>query len=353
MKRKQPNTPPTAISIRRIVAIGGITLVSTLPFFGSFLYIIDKTYDFPITEMVASGTSTTTPNPQTLPFPLGVIPEKKLIVEQDNIETYLRTPPRKISARNQTIKPSFVQKTIAKLALFDWFQNLAAGASRVLIVEPGERREQIATNFGKILKWSDTDKREFLASVVSADPVILEGKFSSGSYIVAREAKPSEVAPLIVDRFNTEVASRYTKDIAAVIPLNDTLTVASLLEREAYDFDDMRYISGVIWNRLFIGMNLQIDATLQYAKGTNSVKTWWPVPTPKDKYIDSPYNTYKNGGLPPTPIANPSTEAILAALNPKETDCLYYFHDRDGGFHCTVSYKEHVELLKQYYGTGK
>jgi UPF0755 protein len=100
-------------------------------------------------------------------------------------------------------------------------------------------------------------------------------------------------------------------------------------------------------------MRLQIDATLQYAKGSNPQHVWWPKVTPSDKYIASAYNTYKNEGLPPAPIANPSMEAIIAALNPKKTDCMYYFHDKKAGFHCTKTYEEHVALLKEYYGKGK
>ena len=65
------------------------------------------------------------------------------------------------------------------------------------------------------------------------------------------------------------------------------------------------------------------------------------------------YNTYQNKGLPPGPIATPSMAAVLAALNPKNTDCIFYFHDARGNFHCTENYKEHVRLLKKYYGQGK
>ena len=77
---------------------------------------------------------------------------------------------------------------------------------------------------------------------------------------------------------------------------------------------------------------------------------WWPNVLPADKYIKSPYNTYMYKGLPPSPIANPSVAAILAALNPVKTDCLYYFNDREGNFHCSSTYAEHVKLLKKYYG---
>ena len=100
-------------------------------------------------------------------------------------------------------------------------------------------------------------------------------------------------------------------------------------------------------------MRLQIDATLQYAKGSKPSEPWWPGVRPADKFIASVYNTYENSGLPPAPIANPSLDAILAALNPTKTDCMYYFHDRQAEFHCSPTYEEHVELLKQYYGQGK
>jgi UPF0755 protein len=74
---------------------------------------------------------------------------------------------------------------------------------------------------------------------------------------------------------------------------------------------------------------------------------------PGDQYRKSAYNTYLHPGLPPTPIANPSVASVLAALNPKNTPCLFYFHDAAGGFHCSETYTGHVTLLKKYYGRGK
>ena len=118
--------------------------------------------------------------------------------------------------------------------------------------------------------------------------------------------------------------------------------------------DAVRAISGIIWNRLFANMNLQIDATLQYAKANSTAtKSWWPKVTPADLSRKSPYNTYVHSGLPPTPIANPSVAAVLAALNPLNTSCMFYFHDNAGRFHCSDTYTEHVTLLKKYFGQGK
>ena len=136
-----------------------------------------------------------------------------------------------------------------------------------------------------------------------------------------------------------------------MVPLSDALTVASLIQREA-NTNDMRIVSGIIWKRLFNNMKLQIDATVQYAKA-NRAKTssnWWPQVIPGDSSIKSPYNTYLHEGLPPTPIANPSVAAVLAALNPIDTPCLFYFHDKKGQIHCTETYAEHTALLKKYYG---
>jgi UPF0755 protein len=221
------------------------------------------------------------------------------------------------------------------------------------VIQSGERKEEIAHNFGEILDWDETQKANFLLAIEAEKPALSEGKFFPGTYIVARKATPETVAPLITEKFNTEVLARYTEDVQNLVPLTDTLIIASLLEREAYDFEDMRQISGVIWNRLFDNMRLQLDASLQYAKGSNPDEKWWPRVRPDDKYIQSPFNTYTNKGLPPSPIANPSLDAILAALNPVQTDCMYYFHDKKGIFHCTPTYEEHVALLKKYYGQGK
>jgi UPF0755 protein len=101
-------------------------------------------------------------------------------------------------------------------------------------------------------------------------------------------------------------------------------------------------------------MPLQLDATLQYVRGSNPYEArWWPVPRPRDKFLDSPFNTYKNTGLPPAPIANPSAEAVLAALNPRSTDCLFYFHADDGAYYCSKTYDEHVRKLRDVFGRGR
>ena len=101
--------------------------------------------------------------------------------------------------------------------------------------------------------------------------------------------------------------------------LYEVVIMASLIEREVRTYEDMRIVSGLLWKRMEIGMPLQVDATLVYLTGRKTGQI-----TNDDKLIDSAYNTYKYRGLPPTPIANPGLNAINAAIDPIESEYLYY-----------------------------
>lgn len=328
---------------KRTIRITYTLLVALLTVFsGSFVGVLK------IKEYTLTYERSQTEAPQ--PFPIGVNPIKKEITENPGVNIFFEADLTKSKTSQQL---GWLGHLSAKLALYNWYQNLASPISRILVIESGERREQIAHNFGKILKWTPAQTEEFLSLVAATKPVIPEGKFFPGRYVVSKDATPDIVAQIVLERFKSEVLIRYTDEVAALVPLSEALTIASLLEREAYDFNDMRQIAGVIWNRLFIGMPLQIDATLQYAKGSRPYEKWWPQVVPRDKYIESPFNTYEHKGLPPQAISNPSAEAILATLNPTDSECMFYFHDSNGGFHCTATYEEHVALLKRYYGRGK
>ena len=95
-------------------------------------------------------------------------------------------------------------------------------------------------------------------------------------------------------------------------------------------------------------MKLDIDATLQYARGNTGEGFWAPI-TPAEKKIDSLYNTYLHAGLPPTPISNPGVTAIEAVLNPAKTKCLFYLHDTKGEIHCAETYDKHLDNVDKYY----
>ncbi len=112
---------------------------------------------------------------------------------------------------------------------------------------------------------------------------------------------------------------------AANLTAYDVVIIASMIDREVQVPSERPVVAAVIWNRLRKGMLLQIDATIQYALGKTK-----PVLTYNDLKIDSPYNTYKHLGLPPTPISNPGLAALKAAANPSDDKYLYYVARNDG-----------------------
>lgn len=290
-------------------------------------------------------------------FPVTVDPKNKMIVENAQVNAFLESANSPLQATvinaGNVLKDLFAQ-IATSIADTPWYQSLAATNGRFVNITPGMRKEQVANAFAKTLSWNNKQKKEFLTAPPSSPLPLPEGSFSPGIYSVVSGMPPLEAQVLVNERFYENILSRYGTTTAEIVPLNQALTIASLIEREAGGVDDMRLISGIIWNRLFINMNLQIDATLQYARASNDAGAgWWPAPMPADRFRKSPYNTYLHSGLPPTPIANPSVASVLAALNPKKTSCLFYFHDSAGEFHCSDIYAEHVVLLKKYYGRGK
>lgn len=225
---------------------------------------------------------------------------------------------------------------------------LANPAVKFVKIDPGMRKEEIAERLGKQLAWNEYDREIFASAVTDQGLTNAEGYFYPSTYLISTSTSPQDMSELMINRFEEEVGSRYASSTKKIINPHTALKIASIIEREAGGPHDMRLISGVIWNRVFRGMSLDMDATLQYAKG-NKDTGWWPKVLSEDKYIDSPYNTYQNKGFPPTPISNPSRLSVEAALNPKKTDYLFYLHDRYGNIHPARTYKEHLANIKRYY----
>ena len=294
-------------------------------------------------------------DPPKAAFPVTVDPENQTITEDPKVEALLNEHTTSLQAASISAGDLITRLAVWIAALPLYHSIAGVAGSGLVTIRPGFREEQVADAFARELDWNTNQRSVFLKQLKVAEPIMGEGQFVPGVYAVRGLMAPGDVQIMLSEQFNHEIVARYSTSTEELVPLDDALTIASMLEKETSDPGEMRIISGIIWNRLWSGMNLQIDATLQYAKATNakSIKTWWPPVLPKDKYIKSPYNTYMNKGLPPGPIANPSTAAVLAALNPKKTDCIFYFHDKHGGFHCSPTYKQHVALLKKYYGQGK
>jgi cell division protein YceG involved in septum cleavage len=293
----------------------------------------------------------TNPNAQP-PFPVSVDPINKVIKENPAAAAlfFKPTPAEAAAIDAQNIFAS-IGRLIASTPLYQ-FAAAETSVPNIITINPGLRKEQVAALFAKKLGWDLGEQKQFIQLPPISTDQLDEGTISPGDYSIGSGDSILAVQQQVGGRFQSEVLSRYTPAVQKVVPLNQGLTIASIIERETSDPEEMRIISGIIWNRLFAGMKLQMDSTIQYSKATGK-GTWWPQVAPKDKYIDSPYNTYQHSGLPPGPISEPSTAAVLAALNPAKTSCMFYFHDDDGMIHCSDTYEQHVATLKKYYGQGR
>ena len=209
----------------------------------------------------------------------------------------------------------------------------------------GWRKEQIAAHLAEELGWTPEQVQKFVEVDTAPTFSQIEGVYSGGTYLIPSDQDPAKVAARLRDRFQQAFAPYAALAAEKNVTWTEALTMASLIEREAAK-DDKELVAGILWNRINEGMRLQVDATLQYIRGEEG--NWWPVPRSEDKSLASAFNTYRNEGLPPHPIANPSLESIEAALNPEETSCLFYLHDNNGQIHCSETYEEHRQNIELY-----
>ena len=210
------------------------------------------------------------------------------------------------------------------------------------------RKEQVGEKLANILGWSQEKLNKWNIVYKSSKPEYFEGVYYPDTYLIPADESEIEVAERFINRFNEKFALLADEFSAKNIKWTTGLKIASLIAREAAGAQDMKLISGIIWNRLDKGMPLQIDATMQYTLGKNVDGSWWGNINLDEKQSDSLYNSYLYKGLPPTPICSPNIDAIEATLNPEETDCLYYLHDENKQIHCAKTYKEHKANIVKY-----
>ncbi|MFY3791019.1 endolytic transglycosylase MltG [Ureibacillus sp. MALMAid1270] len=172
----------------------------------------------------------------------------------------------------------------------------------------------------------------------------LEGYLYPATYSFYEE-KPSldEIITTMISQ-TEEVMKGYSGLLEEKqISVHDLLTFASLLEEEATAQTDRETIASVFYNRLEIDMPLQTDPTVLYALGSHKDQVLY-----EDLEVDSPYNTYVITGLPPGPIANAGKISIEAALNPTDTEYLYFLADKEGTNHFAKTYEEHLQNIETY-----
>ena len=239
---------------------------------------------------------------------------------------------------NRYLIPAFIA---AALILFYIFIKLPEFAERknkeltearevVVTIPEGYNARQIGETFEKFGIFS---KEDFLKIAQKE-----EGYLFPDTYRFYKDAKPEDVAKKMRENFNKKI----TPEIFAEIKknkktLSEVIIIASILEKEVNTTEDRKIVAGILWKRLDLDMGLGVDASLTYVLGKTSSEL-----TADDLKFDSPYNTYRYRGLPPTPISNPGLDAILAALRPKLSPYFYYLTGKGGEAHYAKTLEEHA-----------
>lgn len=224
------------------------------------------------------------------------------------------------------------------------------------IILPGWRAEEIAAALPT--SGLAVTPNQFL-EVVYAPPVNLlppalqtlpnlEGFLLPGLYELPRDSTAAELAAAFTARFVETVPPDVLEGFTAQnLSLYESVTLASIVQREAVVEEEQPIIASVFLNRLAVGMALESDPTVQYALGRDPLTgSWWKSPLALDDLqTDSRYNTYRQAGLPPGPIANPALPALRAVAYPAQTD--YYFFralcDGSGRHRFAVTFEEHLQ----------
>ena len=243
-----------------------------------------------------------------------------------------------------------------KMSMIDIMKHLNSGKQAMVRLTIAEGK-----NIYEIANYLDsqgfTTKEEFLK--VCHDKEILkkynipsdsvEGYIFPSTYYIVKGNPTDVLVTHMIDSLFKQFPDLEERAKKIGRNVHEVLTMASIVEKEMGPLDDPKLISSVYYNRLNIDKRLEADPTTIYAM--TLVKGDY-IEKPNLKYADlrmeHPYNTYKNTGLPPGPICAPSAKAIEAALNPADTDYIFFVADGTGKHAFSVTYEEHVENINRY-----
>lgn len=226
--------------------------------------------------------------------------------------------------------------------LFSLLKILDEGSTRGIkvVIPEGFSARQIAERLDALGICPAIDFENYVAARS------LEGYLFPSVYYFNPKTPSSKVAQKMEDEFFRVVGAAYQKtSLKPYLNFRQAAILASIIQREAVLDKERPMIAAVYINRLRLRMKLEADPTVQYALGR-----WKKELTKKDLKVDSPYNTYIYYGLPPGPICSFGLSSFLAALNPAQTDALYFVSDGEGGHRFAATNEEHLrnkELFKE------
>ncbi|KKQ29820.1 MAG: hypothetical protein US48_C0006G0004 [Candidatus Levybacteria bacterium GW2011_GWA2_37_36] len=239
----------------------------------------------------------------------------------------------KIQAGDFRLSPSMTAQEIA--------QNLTHGTLDIWTTIPEGKR---ATEIAEILEKNMPTYQDSWKNILVQN----EGYLFPDTYLIPKDADIGMIVKQMRETFDQKFLTIDTNN--SKLTKSQITILASLIEREAITNAEKPIIAGILLNRLRQEIALQVDSTIQYAKGKNAInKKWWePVTLEEYKSVVSRYNTYLVTGLPPGPISNPGLEALRAAANPTDTNYFYYLHDKNRQIRYAKTLQEHNANIEKY-----
>ncbi|MER7984853.1 endolytic transglycosylase MltG [Streptomyces noursei] len=214
-----------------------------------------------------------------------------------------------------------------------------------LTVPEGQRASQIYAAVDRALKVPDGTTAQAaktahldLPAEAQGNP---EGYLFPATYPLRKDTTPASLLTYMVKTADQRLAADRVTSYRTVV-------IASIVQAEADRPADMGKVARVIDNRLARHMPLQMDSTINYALGRSTLRT-----SHADTRTNSPYNTYKFQGLPPTPIDNPGADALKAAAAPPAGDWLYFVTVKPGDTRFTADYREHLRNVQEFNNSQK
>lgn len=321
------DTPATKFTPKVKLLLSAVLLVTVLFLFGLFFFIFPP-INFP------SGTFIHIDRGETASSIGKKLKDKELIKSELGFKVLMKVLDGDTRIQSGTY---FFREPNSLFIISLRLTNLLFGTKpyRVFIPE-GYSNKKISVLLSKT--FPNFSQADFLQKTAE-----LEGRLFPDTYYFQRESTVDEIIFELNENWKEQIKSLNQDILLSGRSLDDIMTMASIIERETRTAEDRRLVSGILWKRIEIGMPLQVDATFEYYTKYNTYTV-----TKSVMKSDSPYNTYTNKGLPPTPIANPGLDSIKAAISPTKSDYLYYLTGRDGKMYYAEDFTGHKKNRRLY-----
>jgi len=317
---------------KTVIRIGGAVLFVILIILGTIVQVSRSPSDFPVGTIVTIPAGATVTDASHILAQAGIIRSSFTYV----VYTVLIHDGKGIKAGSYLFdQPQSVLRVAYRLAY--GIQGLTK--IKVTIPEGSDSRD--------ITKILDDSISGFASSTFIAEAKTNEGYLFPDTYFFYSNTTADQVIDAMRVNFNNQIKSIVTSSanfsVKNHVTMSDIVKMASIVEKEATSTADRQIIAGILWKRIADNYPLQVDPPFYYFLGKDSSQL-----TTVDLAKDSPYNLYKNKGLPPTPIDNPGLDALFATVNPTVTKYWYYLSDKKGGMHYAITYDQHLANKAKY-----